>query len=456
MKEESKQDDIIYSEPVNDIMGRPPGKILRWGNAVIIIVFVLFILLLWLIKYPDTIPSPVEITTVNPPVTLVSKLTGRIKNLNVVDKNEVKAGQIIAVMETAASIYEMNNLKTIVDTLKNPERIILSTLPEFTELGEIQSYWGSFLKSLSDFINYNLNDYYGNKILSLTDEIDGMLVYISRIKVKENLYAENQVLEVRKFRRDSLLFISGVYSESELEKSRQALIRINIELQQVRLDHSAKSIELSEKRQLLQDYKIRKLEEREKYYSVLNESFLNLKAQIKIWENKYLLISPVSGTVTFTKFWSVNQIVNEDEPVLSIVPLEAGEYVGRITLKMNRSGKVKAGQEVNIKLSGYPYLEYGMVKGKVKSKSLVPSGDSYIIELTLTDGLKTLYGKKLDFNQNMQGTAEIITDDLRLLQKIMNPFRYLLSRNRRKSISLNMVHNHLLPTKRMILCFPVS
>jgi len=98
---------------------------------------------------------------------------------------------------------------------------------------------------------------------------------------------------------------------------------------------------------------------------------------------------------------------------------------------MNRSGKVKTGQEVNIKLSGYPYLEYGMVKGKVKSKSLVPSGDSYIIELTLPDGLTTLYGKKLDFTQNMQGAAEIITEDLRLLQKILNPFRYLVSRNKR-------------------------
>jgi HlyD family secretion protein len=204
-----------------------------------------------------------------------------------------------------------------------------------------------------------------------------------------------------------------------------------MELQQVRLDHSDKSIELARKKQELEDYRIKKLEDREKYYSVLNESFLNLKAQIKIWENDYLLISQVSGIVTFTKFWSENQIVNKDEPVLSIVPLETGDYVGRINLKMNRSGKVKAGQEVNIKLSGYPYMEYGMVKGIVKSKSLVPSGDSYVIELILPSGLTTLYGKPLDFTQNMQGTAEIITEDLRLLQKIINPFRYMISRNKR-------------------------
>ncbi|HBC80122.1 MAG TPA: hypothetical protein DCZ51_15925 [Bacteroidales bacterium] len=429
--EENEQPDIIYSEPVNEIMGHPPGKILRWGTAIILVIFILFVLLLWLIKYPDTIPAPVEITTANPPVTLVSKLTGRIKNLYVRDKEETRKGEVLAVMETTASIDEINRLKEIVDTISNPERILLSFLPEFTELGEIQSYWGSFMKSLSDFNNYNINDFYGNKIISLTEEIDGILVYIGRVKEKEKLYGENLSLELRKFKRDSLLRVSGVYSESELEKSRQSLIRLNIELQQVRLDHSAKSIELAEKKQVLQDYRIKKLEEREKYFSVLNESFLNLKAQIKIWENNYLIVSPVTGFVTFTKFWSENQIVNKDEPVLSIVPLDAGDYVGRINLKMNRSGKVYPGQQVNIKLSGYPYLEYGMIRGVVKSKSLVPSGDSYVIELILPSGLTTLYGKKLDFTQNMQGTAEIITEDLRLLQKIINPFRYLISRNKR-------------------------
>jgi multidrug resistance efflux pump len=428
---EEKPDDIIYSEPVKEIMGHLPGRIMKWGNTIILIVFVLFILFLWLIKYPDTIPAPVEITTVNPPVTLVSKLTGRINHLYVRDKDLIDSGKLIAVMETAASIEDLNKLKQLVDTISNPEKIMLASLPEFAELGEIQSYWGSFLKSLSDYNNYNLNDFYGNKIISLTDEIDGILAYIGRVKVKEDLYTENQMLEARKYKRDSLLYVSGVYSESELEKSRQALIRLNIELQQVRLDHSAKSIELAEKKQLLQDYRIKKLEEKEKYYSVLNESFLNLKAQIKIWENNYMLISPVSGIVTFTKFWSENQTVNKDEPVLSIVPHETGDYVGRISLKMNRSGKVKPGQAVNIKLYGYPYLEYGMVKGIVKSKSLVPSGDSYIMELTLPSGLITLYGKKLDFTQNMQGTAEIMTDDLRILQKILNPIRYMISRNKR-------------------------
>jgi multidrug efflux pump subunit AcrA (membrane-fusion protein) len=423
--------EIMYSDPVREIMGNPPGRIIRWGTVVMFSVFILLILFAWLIRYPDTIPAPVEITTANPPVTLSTKITGNIKLLNVREKEKVTAGQLLAVMETAASMDEIENLKRTIDTVRRPELLDPQRLPAFSSLGELQEVYGLFLKNLSELKNYIENDFYGYKIKSLSDEIKGIREYINRLSVKEKLFTENQKLEVKKFRRDSLLFVDRVIPESELERSHQSLIRLNIELQQVRLDHSEKSIELAEKLQLLQDYNITRTVEQQKLTATLNQSFMNLNAQIKIWDNTYLLISPVEGIVSFTQFWNANQSVVKDEPVITVIPLETGSFLGRINLKMQRSGKVKPGQKVNIKLSGYPYLEYGMVRGVIKSKSLVPSRDAYIIEIDLPEGLTTLYGKKLDFTQNMQGTAEIITEDVRLLQKIINPFRYMISRNKR-------------------------
>jgi multidrug resistance efflux pump len=429
MKE--RKPEILYSDPVKEIMGNPPGRVLRWGTMTMFSVFVMFILFAWLIRYPDTIPSPVEITTSNPPVTLVTKITGNIKHIYVKEKEKVTAGQLLAVMETTASVNEIEKLKTTIDTVSRPELLILKSLPLFSDLGELQESYGTFLKNLSDLKNYVENDYYGYKIASLTDEIKGIQEYINRLIVKERLFSENQRLEARKFRRDSLLYVSMVIPESELEKSHQSLIRLNIELQQVRLDHSEKLIEMAEKKQLLQDYNINKVEDGQKRIAVLDESFMNLNARIRIWESTYLLITPIDGIVSFTRFWNANQSVVKDEPVLTVIPLDPGKFLGRINLKMQRSGKVRAGQKVNIKLSGYPYLEFGMVRGVIKSKSLVPSGDSYIIEIDLPDGLTTLYGIKLEFTQNMQGTAEIITENIRLLQKIVNPFRYMLSRNKK-------------------------
>jgi multidrug resistance efflux pump len=429
MKE--KKPEILYSDPVKEIMGNPPRKILRWGTSILFSVFVLFLFFAWLIKYPDTIPAPVEITTTTPPVTLVSKITGHIKFMYVRDREKVSAGQLVAVMETTASMTEIDELRAILDTITNPEVLNFRNIPEFSRLGELQASYAAFQKNRYDLANYDRNDFYGSKIKSTKAEIEAIREYISRLTVKEKLYSENQKLEAKKFQRISSLYDSTVIPESQLEESHQSLIRINIELQQARLDHASKTIEMTEKQQLLHDYTINRLEEREKLVSVLVESFLNLKAQLNIWENNYLLISPIDGIATFTKFWSANQSVIKDEPVVNIIPLEPGSFIGRLNLKMQRSGKVKPGQMVNIKLSGYPYLQFGMVRGIVRSKSLVPSGDAYIIEITLPDSLTTLYGTKLDFTQKMQGTAEIITDDLRLLQKIINPFKYMISKNKR-------------------------
>jgi multidrug resistance efflux pump len=427
----NKKQEILYSEPVNEIISNPPRRIIRWGTTLIFTVFLLFILLSWLIRYPDIIPGQIEITTVNPPVTLTSKITGRINKIYVHDSENVASGQLLAVMETTASVSEFETLKNFTDSITYPEKLNPGSFPVLNNLGELQIYYASFMKSLSDYNNYISNDFYGSKIISLSDEISSLGEYINRMKVKEKLISENLAIERKKYERDSLLFASKVFAESDLEKSRQALNLINLELQQAGLDRSAKMIEMAEKRQLLQDYRISRDEQRQKLESVLNEAYLNLGAQIKIWENRYLLISPVAGTVAFTRFWSKNQSVVADQPVLNVVPENQGEFVGRIFLNMQRSGKVKVGRVVNIKLSGFPYLEYGMVRGYVKTKSLVPAGDAYVIEVSLPNGLTTLYGRKdLEFTQNMQGTAEILTDDLRLLQKIINPFRHLISKNK--------------------------
>ena len=426
-----RKPEIKYSEPVQEIMGTPPGRILKWGTTVIFTVFVLFILFAWFIKYPDLIPSPVEITTENPPATLVSKITGRIKHLYVSDKGIVKKGQLLAVMEMAASIDAIEILRHFTDSVTNVNSLSSASIPDLSELGEIQIFFGTFYKDLNDYNNSVKNDLYGNKIKAINEELNGIMIYLDRLKENEKLYSENLDLEINKFKRDSSLSAGKTIPQSEYEKSRQALLRQKMDLQQVRLEISSKNIDITSEKQLLQEYSINRKEERDKLSSSLDESFRNLKAQVKIFENNYLLISPIEGVVSFTKFWSENQSVNKDEPVLTIVPDNPGKYIGRINLKMQGSGKVKPGQDVNIKLSSFPYLEYGMIRGRITTISLVPSGDTYVIEIELPDGLTTLYGRKLDFNQNMQGVAEIITEDMRLLQKIVNPFRYLLSKNKR-------------------------
>ena len=104
---------------------------IRWGTTIMLLVFVLFIVFSWLIRYPDIILAQVEITTTNPPVTLVSKITGRINSFFVKEREKVTSGQLVAVMETTASLKEVELLKQTIDTIKRPEmlssRLLLGT-----------------------------------------------------------------------------------------------------------------------------------------------------------------------------------------------------------------------------------------------------------------------------------------------------------------------------------------
>ncbi len=428
----NRKPEIIYSDPVKEIMGNPPKRILRWGNTIMFSVFVLFILFAWIIRYPDTIPSQVVITSEVPPVTLVSKITGRIKHLNIEDKEEVTKGQVLAVMETAASISEIDSLKYFTDTITDIKDLPIESVPELSQLGELQVYFGTFRKSLMEYQNFIKNDIYGNKINASKAKLSQIAVYLNGLKQTEKLYSENLILDSTRHKRSLALFnADSVIPAGELDRSEQTLLKQKIEYNSIRNEISSKIIDQTNEAELLREYSLKKDEEMDILYSALNESYGNLFSQMKIWENSFLLISPIDGVVTFTKFWSENQSVNKDEPVIAIIPKDPGKYIGRIKLKMQRSGKVKLGQDVNIKLSSYPYLEYGMVRGKIKTISLVPEDDAYIIELELPNGLSTLYNRELHFNQEMQGTAEIITEDIRLLQKIVNPFRYLISKNRR-------------------------
>jgi HlyD family secretion protein len=250
------------------------------------------------------------------------------------------------------------------------------------------------------------------------------------LKERERLFTKSIELETISFRRDSTLHSKDVISLSDREKAEQNLIGRKMELQQTGLDIMTESIGLSRKKQELQDLKIKRNEEFLQLTSETSAFRADLLSGIAQWKTRFLLISPVRGAITYTRIWSANQFVGENEPVLTVVPENQGDFIGRMMLGMQKSGKVRSGMLVNIKLSGFPYLEYGMVRGVVVSRSTVPEGDLYYVELSLPDGVRTLYGRQLPFTQNMKGTAEIMTDNLNLLQKIIDPLRYLLTKNR--------------------------
>ena len=163
------------------------------------------------------------------------------------------------------------------------------------------------------------------------------------------------------------------------------------------------------------------------YSSQTLQVFEQLRKSFKQWEQTYLIISSTDGVVSFQQFWGENQFVKSGDAILSILPKNKQNIVGRMAIPATNSGKVVSGEKVLIKLDNYQYQEFGIVEGKVQNISLTPDKDgNYYVDVLLPKGLKTSYNKELPFDKELKGNAEIVTKDLRLIERFFYQVRKLL------------------------------
>jgi len=110
--------------------------------------------------------------------------------------------------------------------------------------------------------------------------------------------------------------------------------------------------------------------------------------------------------------------------MMAVVPSTKSIF-GLLEAPIRGSGKVKIGQQVNIQVDNYPFAEYGTLHGQIENISLLPKDNRYWIRVSIPQNLETTYKKELLFRQNMTGVANIVTKDLRLIERVFNQLRAL-------------------------------
>jgi len=79
-------------------------------------------------------------------------------------------------------------------------------------------------------------------------------------------------------------------------------------------------------------------------------------------------------------------------------------------------------------MDNYPYDEYGLLKGVVKSVSRITNKiktqngdmDTYLVIISFPDGTLTNFGKILPLDFETKGTVEIITKRKRLIERLFD------------------------------------
>ena len=428
----------IRSDEVDEILGRQPNRLIRWGITVIFLAIIIILAGSYFYKYPDIIVAPINITTENMPVNLIAKTNGKISNLFVKDKQTVKQGEVIAIIENPASFKDIQSLKLKIDTLKHyfsktevPSFKIIDAVT-FTDsyiLGDVQGVYISFLKSLYDYNIFIESDFQHKKIIGIRHQIQKYYSLLKKIIIQSQLTSEQLTLTNSQFTRDSSLFHNNVISKAEFEKSKNSLLQNKFSNENAKSNIDNSKITILQLEQSILDLEQQWDEQSKQLYDQLSNNFEVLKNQLNTWEKTYLLITPVAGKVTFIKFWRENQDIKAGENVLTIIPEKPEQLTGKLQLPVAGSGKVKVGQKVNIKLDNYPYLEYGTLSGRVENISLVAVENNYFVEIELPMGLTTIYNKTLPFSYQLQGSAEIITEDIRLIERFLQPLKSMLKQH---------------------------
>lgn len=419
----------LRSEEVQEILTRVPHWLIRWGSLVVLMIFMLLIFLSWLIKYPDIISAQVSITTNSPPQKLMAKTSGRIEAILVTNKATVAKNTPLAVIENTANYKDVFLLKSIVESFDvNKNSFPFEKLNE-AQLGEIESSFALFQKEYSiDKLNSNLKPY----------QVEGDAQSYEAIQLKERLSlleSQRQItqseLELQKndLDRYEALFKKGIIASQEIERERLKYLQSQKNFKSVLSTISQLKSSINDLNRNSKTTRINESKENSNLERNVLQAFYQLKKAIKEWELNYVLQSDIEGQINFLQIWSVNQTVNSGDEVFVVVPANRNNYIGKVKASAQNSGKIRVGQEVNIRLANYPDVEFGVLKGKIQSISDTADKDgNLLLDVSLPNGLQTSYKKKINFRQEMVGTADIITEDLRLIERLLYQFRGIFNR----------------------------
>lgn len=420
-----KKDEHVKSEEVQAIIDRMPTYWVKWVVLCVSVLIAVLIVLSFVIQYPDTVNGQISITAQVAPVRLVANTNARI-HLIKGNKCALKKGDVIAFLENGADYTHVLQLDTLLKKLQinHPAS---TTLPETLILGEVSSSYNSFALSYAQYERLRTSDIYQNMRQNLQKQIEADEAVITN--VKNEVVLKNRVLKNshEQLKNDSLLRTVNGLSEQDYKKQYNEHLSLQESKLGLQSSQLLKQSEISKNRLELQRILLQETEEKEKAFSELVSRKNELLNAIQQWKERYLLYSPIDGELEYLGFWRNNTFVKSGEELFTVIPPK-NEVVGEVMISAVGAGKVKVGQTANLKIDKFPYDEYGLIRGVVKSVSRLTNkvqtekgtSDAYLVLIAFPNGLVTNFGQSLALDFETKGSAEIITKRKRLIERLFD------------------------------------
>jgi multidrug efflux pump subunit AcrA (membrane-fusion protein) len=417
----------LHSEQVEDVLGVPPRWLVRWGNTLLAGALGTLLAMSWVVHYPDVVPARVVVTTLLPPSPVIARANGELTEVRVRSGDLVRRGDQLAIIRNAADPAAVFKVKALLDKwgadLSSPD--LTQELPEGLALGELQPDYSTFARDYRSLKYDVAQDPVSHEIRYLEPQLQSQQQRLQSLRRQRDNLLQQVNLAEREVQRSRELAAEHMVSNREVDTKQKDALTARQAVSTTEVDMSTAQVDIDRISQSLANLRNQARSSREQLRITLSQSAKNLRSHLDVWERNYVLRAAADGRVNLFKVWADHQPVRDGDSVMTVVHEGTQALVGRVSMPISNSGKVQPGQAVHIRLDNFPWQEFGQLKGVVKSISAIPEDGNYLVEVALPQGLRTTYGRQLEFRQEMQGQAHIVVEDLRLLQRLVYQFRSL-------------------------------
>ncbi|WP_353720117.1 HlyD family efflux transporter periplasmic adaptor subunit [Dyadobacter sp. 676] len=377
------------------------------------------------IQYPDVVTASFILTTKDPPRSMVATVNGKLIKINNLNGDVVAKGGIVAMLESPADYKQVLALETFTAQAEQWvhhdkwDELDKLDLHQFSQLGELETPFQDFFSQLEELQSSLGKNFYLQRRRLLQNDIDALA------NLEDNLRQQMQLTERQlDLARDDheiqkKLFEQKTISKLEYGREKAKLVEKELPLAITKSAFIENSVRQTSKKAEMISLDNTVLI----YKNKVKKSLRTLTTSLRAWKIKYLITAPVSGTLSYKIPLQEQMQVASGDQLFDIEP-KTENYQGIIQIKQFNQGKLQEGQRVFVRLDGFQYREYGLLQGKLGSISATADKqDIYWGFVDLPSKLNTTYGKKLKYRSGLRGTAEIITDDKKLIWRLIEIFQ---------------------------------
>lgn len=419
----------LRSSEIDEVLSQPPAWLVRWGISVFFFVLLILVAVGWFVKYPDLIGGTMRIVGDEFPKSVNAKSDGKLVKLFSKEGDLVQKGQYLAFLESTANPDEVLQMESVVDSLvKCSQRNDLAKMyalpmPFYFQLGELQKSFQTFQDSYVRAKSLLRDGAFDQKRMALDNDLAQLSILESNLNTQVINHKSDLELSEADLLMNRKLHQQKVIADVEMRRAQSFFIAKKQIFDQAQTNFNNNGMAQNQKRQELLELEKMRTELRNGLLQAIN----TLKSDIESWKQRFVATAPANGKVSFLVPLQEGQTVKTGQELFYVMPQAAG-FHGEMYVGQYNFGKIRQQQEVIVKLPSYPFQEFGTITGKVTAISELPKDSTYLVKVSFPAGLVTSSKKQLPFKNAMTATGEIVTEDLRLIERLFYNFRRMLKR----------------------------